>query len=83
ADRAEFQDRSVRLLDVSLPVEQRNAAQREDDPAAIARWAAVGPQESRIGGAAVRVLPNLSGLNAHWTLDGIVEEMRRLRESLA
>ncbi|MER6174630.1 cytochrome P450 [Streptosporangium sp. NPDC001681] len=30
ADRAEFHERSVRLLDTSLPMEQRNAAQRED-----------------------------------------------------
>ena len=30
ADRAEFQDRSARLLDVSLPVEERMAARRED-----------------------------------------------------
>jgi len=44
--------------------------------------AVIGPQESRIGGAAVWVLPNPSGLNAHWTLDGIAREMRRLRESL-
>lgn len=45
--------------------------------------AVIGPQESEIGGAAVWVLPNPSGLNAHWTLDGIAGEMRRLRESLA
>ncbi len=30
ADRAEFHERSVRLLDTSLPLEQRVAAQRED-----------------------------------------------------
>jgi cytochrome P450 len=29
-DRAEFQDRSMRLLDTALPMEQRVAAQRED-----------------------------------------------------
>jgi double-stranded uracil-DNA glycosylase len=29
--------------------------------------AAVGPQEERIGGARVWVLPNPSGLNAHWS----------------
>ncbi|WP_343952495.1 cytochrome P450 [Nonomuraea longicatena] len=29
-DRAEFHERSVRLLDISLPMEQRVAAQRED-----------------------------------------------------
>ncbi|WP_373293861.1 uracil-DNA glycosylase family protein [Planomonospora parontospora] len=44
--------------------------------------AAVGPQEERVGGTAVWVLPNPSGLNAHWTLDRIAGEMRRLKESL-
>ncbi|MFS1302231.1 G/U mismatch-specific DNA glycosylase [Streptosporangium longisporum] len=44
--------------------------------------AAIGPQRSRIGGVAVWVLPNPSGLNAHWTLDGIAGEMRRIREFL-
>lgn len=44
--------------------------------------AAIGPLEDRIGGARVWVLPNPSGLNAHWTLERIAGEMRRLRESL-
>ncbi|MGW4422778.1 G/U mismatch-specific DNA glycosylase [Streptosporangium sp. NPDC004631] len=44
--------------------------------------AAIGPQETGIGDAAVWVLPNPSGLNAHWTPDRIAGEMRRLRESL-
>ncbi|WP_043657289.1 G/U mismatch-specific DNA glycosylase [Streptosporangium roseum] len=44
--------------------------------------AAVGPQATVIGDTAVWVLPNPSGLNAHWTLEGIAGEMRRLRESL-
>ncbi|GGP83867.1 mismatch-specific DNA-glycosylase [Streptosporangium pseudovulgare] len=44
--------------------------------------AAVGPQNTAIGGTAVWVLPNPSGLNAHWPLDRIVGELRRLRESL-
>lgn len=42
--------------------------------------AAVGPQEERIGGTEVWVLPNPSGLNAHYTLDGIAAEFRILRE---
>ncbi|MEV4094829.1 G/U mismatch-specific DNA glycosylase [Streptosporangium saharense] len=46
------------------------------------RRAAVGPQERRIGETAVWVLPNPSGLNAHWTLDRIAGELRLLRESL-
>jgi double-stranded uracil-DNA glycosylase len=44
--------------------------------------AVIGPQEDRVGGAAVWVLPNPSGLNAHWTLERIAGELRRLRESL-
>ncbi|MBB5964294.1 G/U mismatch-specific DNA glycosylase [Planomonospora venezuelensis] len=44
--------------------------------------AAIGPQEERVGEAPVWVLPNPSGLNAHWTLERIAGELRRLRESL-
>lgn len=42
------------------------------------RRAAIGPQRS-IGGARVWVLPNPSGLNAHWTLETMAEEYGRLR----
>ncbi|GAA4559648.1 G/U mismatch-specific DNA glycosylase [Planotetraspora kaengkrachanensis] len=41
--------------------------------------AAIGPQDDVIGGAAVWVLPNPSGLNAHWRLEAIAAEMARLR----
>ncbi|MEV0145713.1 MULTISPECIES: G/U mismatch-specific DNA glycosylase [unclassified Nonomuraea] len=41
--------------------------------------AAVGLQEESVGGVPVWVLPNPSGLNAHWTLAGIAEELRRVR----
>lgn len=40
--------------------------------------AAVGPQEGRIGPARVWVLPNPSGLNAHWQLPALAEELARL-----
>ncbi|WP_188187223.1 G/U mismatch-specific DNA glycosylase [Nonomuraea sp. SYSU D8015] len=42
----------------------------------------IGPQPDLVGGAHVWVLPNPSGLNAHWTLASIAEELRRLRESI-
>ncbi|MFI7440191.1 G/U mismatch-specific DNA glycosylase [Nonomuraea indica] len=42
--------------------------------------AVVGPRPETVGGAPVWVLPNPSGLNAHWTLAGIAEELRRMRE---
>jgi len=40
--------------------------------------AVVGPQEERLGGTRVWVLPNPSGLNAHWQLPQLVAEYRRL-----
>ncbi|MGW5260715.1 G/U mismatch-specific DNA glycosylase [Microbispora sp. NPDC004025] len=47
---------------------------------AFARPAArIGPQEETIGETALWVLPNPSGLNAHWTLEAIAAEMGRLR----
>jgi TDG/mug DNA glycosylase family protein len=41
--------------------------------------AAIGPQDRRIGPAAVWVLPNPSGLNAHYPLPKIIAEFARLR----
>lgn len=41
--------------------------------------AAVGPQEERLGDTAIWVLPNPSGLNAHWQLPEMVAEFARLR----
>ncbi|MFE5892952.1 G/U mismatch-specific DNA glycosylase [Streptomyces sp. NPDC002285] len=43
------------------------------------RKAQVGPQERMIGGTRVWVLPNPSGLNAHWTAQTMAEEFARLR----
>jgi double-stranded uracil-DNA glycosylase len=41
--------------------------------------AAVGPQPDPLGAARVWVLPNPSGLNAHWTLPRIAEAFTELR----
>ncbi|WP_371581895.1 G/U mismatch-specific DNA glycosylase [Streptomyces sp. NBC_01314] len=43
------------------------------------RKAAVGPQDRTIGASRVWVLPNPSGLNAHWTAATMAEEFGRLR----
>lgn len=43
------------------------------------RSAAVGPQERRIGGTRIWVLPNPSGLNAHWTLRTMADAYEELR----
>ena len=41
--------------------------------------AAVGPQPPPPAGPQVWVVPNPSGLNAHWTLDAIAAEFAALR----
>lgn len=41
--------------------------------------AAVGPQDEQVGEARVWVLPNPSGLNAHWPAPALAEEFARLR----
>ncbi|MGW0711149.1 G/U mismatch-specific DNA glycosylase [Streptomyces sp. NPDC002643] len=43
------------------------------------RKAVIGPQERVIGDSRVWVLPNPSGLNAHWTAATMAEEFGRLR----
>ncbi|MEV6742512.1 G/U mismatch-specific DNA glycosylase [Streptomyces sp. NPDC051104] len=45
------------------------------------RTARVGPQERTIGSSRVWVLPNPSGLNAHWTAATMAEEFARLRHA--
>ncbi|MFG2475614.1 G/U mismatch-specific DNA glycosylase [Streptomyces fagopyri] len=45
--------------------------------------ATIGPQERRIGSSRVWVLPNPSGLNAHWTAATMAEEFGRLRSAVA
>jgi TDG/mug DNA glycosylase family protein len=46
------------------------------------RTATLGPQEKSIAGAALWVLPNPSGLNAHYQLANLVEQFQKLRESV-
>jgi double-stranded uracil-DNA glycosylase len=41
--------------------------------------AAVGPQQATIGDSRVWLLPNPSGLNAHWQLPNLAAEFARLR----
>ncbi|MGV9281141.1 G/U mismatch-specific DNA glycosylase [Streptomyces sp. NPDC003730] len=43
------------------------------------RKAQVGPQERMFGSTRVWVLPNPSGLNAHWSVESMAEEFARLR----
>lgn len=46
------------------------------------RKAAVGPQQRRIADARVWVLPNPSGLNAHWNAAALADEFARLRRAV-
>jgi double-stranded uracil-DNA glycosylase len=43
--------------------------------------AVVGPQDELLGGARVWILPNPSGLNAHWSAADLAAEFGRLREA--
>ena len=43
--------------------------------------AMVGPQAESLGETRVWVLPNPSGLNAHWPAAALAEEFGRLREA--
>ena len=43
--------------------------------------AVVGPQERRLGGARFWVVPNPSGLNAHWTAAGLAAAYAELRSA--
>ena len=45
--------------------------------------ASIGPQPDGVGGTRVWVLPNPSGLNAHYSLDRLSEEFARLRAEIA
>jgi len=47
------------------------------------RDASLGPQEDDLGGARLWVLPNPSGLNAHYQLDDLVQRFRALRDAVA
>ena len=44
--------------------------------------APIGPQPENLGPSRVWLLPNPSGLNAHYQLDALAAEFRRLRESI-
>jgi TDG/mug DNA glycosylase family protein len=44
--------------------------------------AVLGLQPERIGNTILWVLPNPSGLNAHYQLSGLVEQFRKLREAV-
>ena len=46
------------------------------------RIATLGPQAKSLAGAALWVLPNPSGLNAHYQLAALVEQFQKLRESV-
>jgi TDG/mug DNA glycosylase family protein len=47
------------------------------------RAAQIGPQQERIAESRVWVLPNPSGLNAHWNADSLAGEFARLLEASA
>ena len=45
--------------------------------------AVIGPQDGHLGTAGLWILPNPSGLNAHWPMPRIVEAFRELKQAVA
>lgn len=45
--------------------------------------AVIGPQDLTLGGARLWILPNPSGLNAHYTVETLAEEFRAVRRAAA
>jgi TDG/mug DNA glycosylase family protein len=83
--RAELRAGAVRLAALARRIRPRHVAvvgvtayrTAFDRPGA-----GVGPQPERVAGAALWVLPNPSGLNAHYTLDRLAAEFAALRREL-
>ena len=67
---------------VAVFTEGSRGSRRDGVRAAFGRKKAqVGPQVDTVGGARVWLLPNPSGLNAHWQLPALAEEFGRLKAS--
>ena len=47
----------------------------------VKKKAQVGPQPETIGRSGLWIVPNPSGLNAHWPLAAIIEEFGRLNKA--
>jgi TDG/mug DNA glycosylase family protein len=93
--RATAQAAELTAAELSEGGERLTALARERGPAVVAvagvtayrqafrrPKASVGPQPERLAGARLWVVPNPSGLNAHWTLAAIAAEFAALRAGL-
>jgi TDG/mug DNA glycosylase family protein len=71
--RAKAEALAPRWLAIVGVTAYRTAFERKD--------AAVGPQDVSLGASGIWVLPNPSGLNAHWSAAALAAEFARLREA--
>ena len=94
--RATAQAAEVTAAELSEGGERLTALVREHEPTVVAvagvtayrqafrrPKALIGPQSDTLAGTRLWVVPNPSGLNAHWTLAAIAAEFAALRASLA
>lgn len=84
-DAGELREGAERLADLAERYRPRAVAVVGISAYRVAfdhRGAAIGEQPQRIGGALLWVLPNPSGLNAHYQLPALVAEFRKLREAV-
>ena len=84
---AELVAGGVRLRELVAQARPRLAGRRRDhglSDGVRAPWRRVGPQEAALGATRVWVLPNPSGLNAHWQLPDADRSLHAaLREAAA
>ena len=82
--RAELEAGGERLAELAARLQPRwvaIAGVTAYRDAFVKKKARVGPQTETIGRSGLWIVPNPSGLNAHWSLDAIIEEFGRLNKA--
>jgi double-stranded uracil-DNA glycosylase len=83
AELKEGADRLLTLVDARRPAVVAIAGVTAYRTAFDRPRAVIGPQDEHLGTARLWILPNPSGLNAHWPMPRIVEAFRELRQAVA
>jgi double-stranded uracil-DNA glycosylase len=82
AELKEGADRLLALVDARRPRVVAIAGVSAYRIAFARPRAVIGPQPEQLGAARLWILPNPSGLNAHWTLPNLTEAFRELKKAV-
>ena len=83
AELKEGADRLLTLVDARRPAVVAIAGVTAYRTAFDRPRAVIGPQDEHLGTARLWILPNPSGLNAHWPMPRIVEAFSELKQAVA